>query len=163
MSPHTKSAAPTTIESVRTVVREILVRDFEGNQSRMAQRLGISQSTISDILNPHARRGPGPVLFDALARYDVDLARKAWGLDQGGEAGGVAAIAGRVAADGVSQHVARVVARTALELGHDGDGAVRVARALATIVTALAPPAGSSPRRDAPAVEQSRPRVRRAQ
>lgn len=127
----------------------------------MAARLGVSQPTISDLLLE--RKGPGPVLLAALTRYDPDLARHAWGLEVGGDSAEVAAIAERVAADGVEPHVARVVSRASIELGHDGDAAVRVARALATIVSALAPPAGSTPRMDAPASATTRQRARRAQ
>jgi transcriptional regulator with XRE-family HTH domain len=65
--PHHKSLKANENEAIREYVRQLLEREFEGNQSRAAVALGLSQGYISDVVA--GRTGGGVKLLRALARH----------------------------------------------------------------------------------------------
>lgn len=54
-------------ERVRALLRELLERDFQGNQSQAARVLGLTQSMINLVIN--GQRNPGTEVLDALSEY----------------------------------------------------------------------------------------------
>lgn len=66
---------------MRTTIRAVVVEDFDGNQTRAAEALGVRQATISNILNPHKAADVGLKVWEALYRYDVQRAVTALGVD----------------------------------------------------------------------------------
>lgn len=67
MAPKTKSLTPAQNEHLREVLRELVDKDFSGNQSATAKALGVSQSLISEVLA--GGRGVGPKFVQNLADY----------------------------------------------------------------------------------------------
>jgi hypothetical protein len=57
-------------ETLRTLVRELMRDRYDGNASRIARELGVSQAFVSDLLS--RKRGAGMALIRALARIDPE-------------------------------------------------------------------------------------------
>lgn len=62
-----KSLTPAQNEHVREALRELVDKDFNGNQSAAAKSLGVTQSLVSEVLA--GGRGVGPKLIQTLADY----------------------------------------------------------------------------------------------
>ena len=63
----TKSLMAEQTEHVRGLAQKIVAEDFDGNVSRAAKALGISQSTLQILLAQ--KRGAGQVVLNAIANY----------------------------------------------------------------------------------------------
>jgi transcriptional regulator with XRE-family HTH domain len=63
----TKSLTPAQNEHLREVLRELVEKDFSGNQSATAKALGVGQSLVSEVLA--GGRGVGPKFIQNLADY----------------------------------------------------------------------------------------------
>jgi transcriptional regulator with XRE-family HTH domain len=62
-----KALGPDQNERLRDMLREILERDFGGNKSEAARRIGVSQAFVAEFLS--GNRGAGNKLLRALADY----------------------------------------------------------------------------------------------
>lgn len=68
MAPKTtKSLSPAQNEHLREVLRELVAKDFNNNQSAAAKALGVTQSLVSEVLA--GGRGVGPKFIQNLADY----------------------------------------------------------------------------------------------
>lgn len=68
MAGRTKRLDPKCVASVARAVRELIERDFEGNQTAAAKALKVSQGHVSHVLNSEDR-GPGLPFLIALREY----------------------------------------------------------------------------------------------
>lgn len=62
-----KALDPHVNDQIRSIVRELRDREFDGNAKAFAKRLGVSQPAISDFLS--GKRGAGVAFIRKLALY----------------------------------------------------------------------------------------------
>jgi len=115
------------LRAVRVRLQDIRLKRFDGSLTKMAEKMGVSQSTVSDFLNGH--RGAGNALIRGIARIDQELASFAHGI-----------YAKPVPASGASDEIQRISDELADE-GVDVESAVRATRAAFDLLPPGAPTA----------------------
>jgi len=64
---------------LREILRDVVTAGFEGNQRRAAEKLGVTQPLLSQVLAKGSTQRVGPALVFALAKYSGRSLDDLWG------------------------------------------------------------------------------------